>query len=297
MESIHALINSVQRGDRELREQATTPYEYSRLDEFYDMVATTDSESKLTVERVLESQKKDPFCSAMVEYLEDGSIKLGVEGDSDYDDEEEETTSKKPTKAAAQKRSRAAEEIVRSAPYFSVTDSGVLTQLKQRKAKAKSRSAKELDCLQQVYIPQNDKQLQHDLVDAVHHEAGHIGAVKTYQMLLQRFHWIGMYTSVHQRIQACAKCQFYSVKAAKAPFLGHTHAIRCGQKIALDIIRLPETNGCEYVLTAVDVFSRYAFLAPCRVGFESIDDLESAQRKDTAAWHGKTRDIPGRRKI
>jgi hypothetical protein len=61
VESIHALINSVQQGDRELREQATTPYEYSRLDEFYDMVATTDSESKLTVERVLESQKKDPF--------------------------------------------------------------------------------------------------------------------------------------------------------------------------------------------------------------------------------------------
>ena len=120
-----------------------------------------------------------------------------------------------------------------------------------------------------IYIPKEDTQLQKDLIDAVHHEAGHTSTRKTYQLMLQKVYWRGMYTTPHNRLRECAKCQFYSVKAAKAPFLGHTTAHRCGQKIAMDIIQLPEVGDNKYVLTAIDVFSRYAFVV-------HVDDLKDS---------------------
>ena len=263
--SIQKLLDCIEAGDRSIREGNADPYEYSKLDEFYDMIATSDAMEKLSLERILESQKKDEFCRVMARYLEGGELKLEIEEDSDIDDDEDDEGGESGMtvqKNEKRKQTRALEEVIRSAPYFAIAETGVLVQLKQRKSKAKMRAAPNLEYLQRVYVPQQDKELQHNLVDAVHHETGHTGAVKTYQILLQRFHWKGMYTSVHNRVQACAKCQFYSVKAAKAPFLGHTHAVRCGQKIALDVIRLPKSEGIEYVLTAIDVFSRYAFIVP-----------------------------------
>ena len=73
-----------------------------------------------------------------------------------------------------------------------------------------------------------------------------------------------MYKSVHNRLQTCAKCQFYAYRAAKAPLLGHTQADRIGEKLALDIIQLAESNGYGYALTAEDVFPRYRFLVPLK---------------------------------
>ena len=288
--SIQQLMDAVEAGERTLREQITEPYEYSKMDEFYDLIATTDAKQKLTVERLIASQSEDPFCRAMTKYLEDGELDMQIEDDSDFEEEEEEdeqdATSgpaeedrdetevevkehKKQKQAGRQRQKRAAEEIVRSAPYFAISETGTLMQLQQRKVKAKSRQARELEHLQRIYIPHHDEALQRDLIDAVHHEAGHTSPRKTYQLLLQRVYWKGLYTSVHNRLRACAKCQFYSVKAAKAPFLGHTMAVRCGQKLALDVIRLPKAEGSELVLTAIDVFSRYAFLVP-------VPDLKAA---------------------
>lgn len=275
MSNIQELLVCIDAGERNIREGSAEPYEHSKLDEFYDMIATSDAKEKLSVERILESQQKDEFCRVMTQYLEGGNLELEIEEDSDIDDDKGDEESSAPAKKANEKRkqNRALEEIVRSAPYFAMAETGILVQLKQRKSKSKMRATSNLEYLQRIYIPQQDKELQHDLVDAVHHETGHTGAVKTYQILLQRFHWKGMtlYTShgVYNRVQSCAKCQFCSVKAAKAPFLGHTHAVRCGQKIALDVIRLPKSEGQEYVLTTIDVFSRYGFLVP-------IKDLKSA---------------------
>ena len=62
-----------------------------------------------------------------------------------------------------------------------MSESGILMQLQQRKIRGKSRFARELEHLQRIYIPKEDTQLQRDLIDAVHHEAGHTGTRKTYQ--------------------------------------------------------------------------------------------------------------------
>jgi hypothetical protein len=56
--------------------------------------------------------------------------------------------------------------------------------------------------------------------------------------------------------------------------------VRCGQKIALDVIRLPKSEGQEYVLTAIDVFSRYGFLVP-------IKDLKSETTLKAMRWDGQ----------
>ena len=92
-----------------------------------------------------------------------------------------------------------------------------------------------------------------------------------------------MWADSHNRITACAECQFYAAKQGKAPVTEHITAERCGQKYAMDILHLSEEDGnpkmaaakklmesskgkqkfreeeerYEYVLTVVDVYSRY----------------------------------------
>ena len=54
--NIQELLVCIDAGERNIREGSAEPYEYSKLDEFYDMIATSDAKEKLSVERILESQ-------------------------------------------------------------------------------------------------------------------------------------------------------------------------------------------------------------------------------------------------
>ena len=274
--SIAALVAAIEAGDRKLREMQEGEEEYSPLDEFYDMVASNEAHEAVTVDRVKESQRSDKFCNAMINYLEEGklpttdNVRETCDEDSDYDSEEEgsggveevELTAKQKAQQRQSAR-RAIQDMIKLAPHFAVSSQGVLLQLQARRSKHE-KLARELECLQRVYIPFSDKQLQNDLMDSVHLETGHSSPRRTYQMLLQKVYWRHMYKSVHSRLQTCAKCQFYAYRAAKAPLLGHTQADRIGEKLALDIIQLPESNGYGYALTAEDVFSRYGFLVPLK---------------------------------
>ena len=65
MSNIQELLACIDAGERNIREGNAEPYEYSKLDEFYDMIATSDAKEKLPVERILESQQKDEFCRVM----------------------------------------------------------------------------------------------------------------------------------------------------------------------------------------------------------------------------------------
>ena len=97
--------------------------------------------------------------------------------------------------------------------------------------------------MQRIYIPISATELQNELIDALHTEAGHMHpkSLRTYQLMLQRVYWPGMFASVHERIGKCTKCQFHAARPAKAPLLGHQMATRCGEKLALDVIHLPKT--------------------------------------------------------
>ena len=158
-------------------------------------------------------------------------------------------------------------EVAASAPYFAVTAEGVLVHLHNRRKGSDGQIAEELDMLQRIYIPEGAKELQADLMDAVHEEAGHPRPLRTYQLLMQRVYWKGVYISVHNRLRNCTKCQFHACRPAnyKAPLTGHQLASRCGEKLALDIVHLPKTaEGQEYALTGIDVYSRYGFLVPLK---------------------------------
>ena len=281
------MITAIGTGDRTLREQDLLIEDPdSRIGYFFDMITAVTPVAKVaavTVDWILEEQVNDEFCQRMKQHLG-----KEVEAESDYEEEDEELEDEpeeleeEPAgaeegaatvdKALQMKRRKAAAyeadrrlrmKVCSSAPYFALTADGLLVNLQHRRKGSDGEIAKELDMMQRIYIPAASTELQNEIIDALHAEAGHPKSLRTYQLLLQRVYWQGMFASVHERVSKCTKCQFHAARPAKAPLLGHQVATRCGEKIALDVVHLPKTaRGNEYALTAVDVYSRYGFLVP-----------------------------------
>jgi transposase InsO family protein len=96
----------------------------------------------------------------------------------------------------------------------------------------------------------------------------HLGVVKTFHNLVQNFYWKNMKKSIKDIISKCEICKAYKVsnsgalgisscpKRPAAPF--HT--------ISIDIVgpMVTSTEGFVYMLTVVDVFSKYLFVCPLR---------------------------------
>jgi hypothetical protein len=260
--SVAAFIKALDSEDR--TSTVTLPgeqYEATRLNEYYEMINVVGEHPSWDFARVRKSQQIDPFAKGMQHYLATGHLpreimsKL-VEPDDNYDSDDEEGGECKVTSTA----NRAlAETIMLMAPHFTVSSSGLLLKLTQRKGKHHQQLAKELELRQQVYIPQSDTMLQRDIIEDLHMSMGHPGAIKTYQLLLDRFTWGGMYAKTALHVQLCTTCQYHSYKPPRAPIQGHTEADFAGQKLALDVIHLPDVKGFKYALTAVDVYSRWVF--------------------------------------
>jgi hypothetical protein len=281
------MITAIGTGDRTLREQDLLIEDPdSRIGYFFDMITAVTPVAKvsaITVDWILEEQANDEFCQRMKQHLG-----REVEAESDYEEEDEESEDEleeleeaaaeeeegaatvdkalqmKRRKAAAHQADRRLRmKVYSSAPYFALTADGLLINLQHRRKGSDGEIAKELDMMQRIYIPTTSTELQNEIIDALHVEAGHPKSLRTYQLLLQRVYWPGMFAAVHERISKCTKCQFHAARPAKAPLLGHQVATRCGEKLALDVVHLPKTaRGNEYALTAVDVYSRYGFLVP-----------------------------------
>ena len=104
---------------------------------------------------------------------------------------------RKAAAAAAEKRLR--ESVCTGAPYFALTADGLLVNLQHKRKGSDGEIAKELDMMQRIYIPTSTTELQNELIDALHTEAGHPKSLRTYQLMLQRVYWPGMFASVHER--------------------------------------------------------------------------------------------------
>ncbi len=290
--SVAAFVKALDSNDR-----ATTSklpgeqYEATRLNEYYEMICTLGDHPSWDFTRILKSQQTDLFASGMLHYLTTGELPHGiaanlVERDDDYDDGENEGDELVNESQQNAKSRLVAESIMLMAPHFTVSSSGLLLKLTQKKGNHHQQLAKELELRQQVYIPQSDTELQGDIVNDMHMAMGHPGVIKTYQLLLDRFTWGGMYTSTVRHVKLCTTCQYHAYKPPKAPIQGHTEADHAGQKIALDVIHLPNVNGFQYALTAVDVFSRWGFLVPLKK-IESEDIVDALRHRILPGGMGK----------
>ena len=211
----------------------------ARIDEFYDMICTAAAEEETSIDismrRIIEAQMNDKWSTALIKHIQTQAVW-------------------EPEDDAMAKQCRL------YAPHF-VVQSGVLMRVKFKYGTSGVHKEGSLPPVLQVYIP-DDGQLRQQLVEAVHKETGHAGILRTYQALHDRCMWIGMFTQVMKTVQHCVPCQMHAPKAPAAPIQGHITAQKPGEVITMDLIEIASANGYKYILTAMDVFSKYAFAVP-----------------------------------
>lgn len=96
-----------------------------------------------------------------------------------------------------------------------------------------------------------------------HPAAAHQGVEKTYLRVHQSYFWNGMYQDVKTFVQSCDTCQRSKRFTSPAVPLGEVQADFPLQKVAMDIIELPESeNKYSYVLVVADLFTRYVSCTP-----------------------------------
>ena len=96
------------------------------------------------------------------------------------------------------------------------------------------------------------------IFDAVH-GLSHCGTRPTIKMLVSRFVWPLMQKNIREWCRACIPCQTSKIGShTKAPVTVYPPADRRFGSIHVDLVGpLPESEGCKYLLTVVDRFSRW----------------------------------------
>lgn len=97
-----------------------------------------------------------------------------------------------------------------------------------------------------------------------HEDCGHWRKEKMYQMILQRYHWIGMYKDIVEHEQNCVECKTRLMKKGRHPLREMDAVHYPFQKIGIDTCGpYPESiNGNKYIVTIVDQYSGWADAYP-----------------------------------
>lgn len=157
-----------------------------------------------------------------------------------------------------------AKQVTAWAPHM-IMHRGILCRVKARQGtrtrNRESSNNRGLEPVMQMYIP-HDSTMTGDIIKAIHQELGHPGITRTYQAVQDRFFWKGMFGQTYKHVTHCTTCQYHAPKARRAPIAGHVTAARPAEMLTMDIVHMPEVNGYKYLLTVVDVFSKYGAAVP-----------------------------------
>lgn len=127
---------------------------------------------------------------------------------------------------------------------------------------SKLRSGQKLSL---IYVP---KSLVLNLISIAHTDAltGHFGIYKTWLRLRDDYYWPHQFKDIRSFVQTCEQCQRFNIPTElpsgllmpiSAPYVFHT--------LAMDFITVSETpSGNKYILTAVDLFSKFVFAVPSK---------------------------------
>lgn len=117
-----------------------------------------------------------------------------------------------------------------------------------------------------LYVPRNSRgflvKLAHD--DPLY--GGHLGIKKTYRKLIQ-FWWPKMYRNIEEYVKTCETCQVFKSPKGMPPGCLHSIPISAAfEHVHVDIVGpLKRTfRGNNYVITATDAFTKWAFAMPCQ---------------------------------
>jgi len=118
----------------------------------------------------------------------------------------------------------------------------------------------------QIVLPHS---LRKEFISVVHAgiNGGHLGRSKTEAQLSQRVYWPGWTNDVRTELKKCAPCAQYH--RGKAPKQTQLHPFTGGEPfevIAIDITgKHPRSSrGNEYILTVIDLFSKWVEVFPLR---------------------------------
>ena len=116
----------------------------------------------------------------------------------------------------------------------------------------------------QIAVPNN---LTQTIIENSHHRMGHAGVYKTLKYIQNCFYWRGMSSEVKRYVVRCDLCQ--RVKPMNVAMQGKFHRVEAnkpGDLVAVDFYGpLPRSSGgVQYILVALDVFSKYVCLYPMR---------------------------------
>lgn len=112
--------------------------------------------------------------------------------------------------------------------------------------------------------------MQHkcEIISKFHDGLGHLGVEKTHDMLKEKFRWGNMYNDVKTFVANCKYCAERKHKGnVKQRPANHITATKLFEKIMIDIagpLKPVSRFGYRYILSIVDVFSRYIMIVPMR---------------------------------
>ena len=123
--------------------------------------------------------------------------------------------------------------------------------------------------------------------------AGNFGIQRTYEAVRKDFYWPSMRKDVEEFVKSCIICQ--KIKSSKQKVFGKLMPLPIPsgpwKSLGMDfVVKLPVSNGYDYILVVADRFSKLSHLIPCR---ESIDATETANLflKNIVKHHGLPIDI------
>ena len=105
------------------------------------------------------------------------------------------------------------------------------------------------------------------VLDLTHERSGHLGARKVKALIKQRFVWPGMGQAVIDHCRSCKVCQTCSKSSARrVPLMEREVLTEPFEVIAFDLVGpLPKgKGGCRFVLTAIDMASKWPEAIPLR---------------------------------
>ena len=257
------------------------------------------------IPRILEVY--ETICAAAKDVQSWSSITQRVAADSDYDSDTSELSEEEDEEAEAPKskiwKTPSIEEI-REAQARDPRTRKLLWHLIEM-SKAEKLTKEDLQVQDRYYIKDemlyykkvfqdvygnsivNDvievpEEFTTNIIMAVHSSprVTHRGVMTTYQMLCGRFHWPGMMSQSQRLIRACEVCQPFGNAPPTSGYGAHLKSNIPGEKWVTDMVYMEVDGKFEYVLTMVDICSRWVIARPMQ-----NRSSEEVARTIVEMWH------------
>ena len=109
--------------------------------------------------------------------------------------------------------------------------------------------------------------LQTQIVRAYHTSTrnAHYGALRTFAQIRERYTWGRLFSDTREFVLQCEICQRHGARPSKQQFQHHLRSNIPGDHWVTDVVHLPKSKaGHEWLLTMIDVCSRWAIARPLR---------------------------------